>query len=236
MFFSEDEIVTDAEEEAFEESLKGLNISFAVPDPDDSAHEAAEWVASPDVMLVALTAELNEVLSLCEARLYDGVLIQVKPDFMDNAQMDLTLRAFSLGDRAKFVDLVNSIQPTPFQSQKLRRMQSLMFSGNTPEFDRAISDYKAELRKLALWIKAKEILSGEVKSDDASPAQQRKSANIDDVKRAYEQLIESGEKPTKERIIQVIRDLNLKLGSDRAQAMKRQVEKQSAVRPPETAD
>ncbi len=241
MAYSEDEIFFDPDDLELEESLKGFDISFSIPDLSDSgdAETAAAWVESPRVMLEALSNELNEILKYCEPRLYDGVVIQLKPEWFDDSleiKTDLIWLAFSLGFSAGIVDLVNTIQPTPFRGEILAELGKFIHHGNTPEFDRAISNYKSELVKLTKWIKAKEILSGKVKSDDASSAPQRKSANLDDVKRAYEHLIESGKKPTKEHIIQVIKGWNLTLGSDRAQAMKRQVEKQSAVRPPETAD
>lgn len=233
-------MTSDAEELEFEESLKGLDISFPVPDVSDSgeAVETAAWVESPRVMLETLTNELNAVLTECEARLFNDVVIQLKPEYLgesSNKQQDLIWMALKLSFVGKTVALVNVIQPTPFRAETAFELGKMIYHGNSLEFDRAISKYKSELVTLATWIKAKEILSGTVKQDDEA-AEKRRSASLDDVKRAYDLLLERGDNPTKDRITEVLRNWGLTIGGSRANKLKREVEKQSAVRPPDCAD
>jgi hypothetical protein len=235
MLFSSDDITTDADEAEFGESLRGYDISFALPDPSAIAEQAAKWVDSPNVMLEILTNDLNQILSKCEARLFDEVLIQMKPEYVGEsspARMHVVFMAISLGETAKTVDLVNAIQTTPFAGETIWHLGKMLYRGNSPEFDGAVSRYKSSLKDLANWIHAKRILSGNA----VSSPEKRKSADIDDFKRAFSELKQKGVRPTKENIGDLLRSWNMTIGTTRAHSLKREIERQSAVRPPESAD
>lgn len=225
----------DDDEAEFEESLKGLDISFAVPEPTDDAEVAAKWVNAPDEMLETLTIQLNAILSKCEARLFDGVSIQLKPEYLVESSAEkqtLVFMSLSLGFTADNVDLTNAIQQTPFRGETARHLSKMLYQGNSLQFDAAIADYKSSLRVLANWIYAKAILSGKA----SARTTKTKSADIDDVKKAWNELHEQGVNPTKENIANLIRSWDLTIGTSRAHKLKREIEKQSAVRPPNSAD
>lgn len=163
-----------------EESLKDLDISFPVPDLSNcrDAETADAWVKSPRLMLERLTVRLNEILQRCEARSFPGTVIQFKPKYIytddDKHPSRFTPKLLFLTSVSAIllrcgylVDLVNTIQPTPFKGEILVELGKCVHLGDTPEFDHAINCYKGELRKLAVWIKAKEL--GNSKQAPAAP-------------------------------------------------------------------
>jgi hypothetical protein len=158
---------------AMEESLKDLDLSFPVPDLSHchDAETAAAWVKSPRLMIETLTLRLNEILERCEARKFPGTVIQLKPKYIytdeekrqsrfTSKMLFLTGVAFILMRSGRIVDTVNLIQPTPFKGEVLVELGKCLHCGDTPEFDRSIKCYKEALIKLAVWIKAKDILNG----------------------------------------------------------------------------
>jgi len=210
--FPED-ITTDADEDALEESLKGFDISVTVPQPSENAGTAATWVKSPDLMLKSLTERLNDVLSICEARLFDGIQIQVKHEYLEEhrtrtppdrvpalivSHSDITFIAMISGHNQKRVDLVNSIQPTPFSGEIIRDVNREIDPGNTKEFDQAITRWKKALQQLADWIRMRQLLDGNADIHDNKP-QSRSSENVE-----IQKVI--SEDPRTEIIRQIIRD------------------------------
>lgn len=164
------------------ESLKSADLSFPVPDLSDcdDAEVAAAWVKSPKLMLQTLTFRLNEILEICEARSFPGTTIQLKPKYiytdeekrlqrLSTKAVLLTGVAFVFLKCGHIVDIVNSIQATPFEGKILVEFARCIHLGNTPEFDRSIKCYKGALRQLAIWIKARSIQNGN-ETDEPSEA------------------------------------------------------------------
>ena len=237
-FYDAGSEATDAE---IEEYLEGLDLRFPVTKPSSSSTDAAHWVRNPNEMLRSLTVSLNKVLDRCEARLYDGFQIQLKPEFITdrkNGVSPMLFDALHLTEVARIVELTNFIQPTPFATEIIPNLISQLYQGTSPEFNQAIDSYKHGLRRLADWIHTRQIIGGEVVPHTGENYDQTKprSANYDDVKQACEELKQRGERPTKERIGKFLRDRHLTIGTTRVHRLKRQVEKQSAVRPSESTD
>ena len=165
MFVPDAYMTSDADEASFEGSLKSLDISFAVPEPTDNADTAASWVKSPELMLKTLTEELNGILSICEARHFDGLVIQIKHEFLtadgNSDSLELVVIALFLGHYEKCLDLVNCIQLTPFSGDVIRNLKRVIYKGNTIEFDLAINGWKKALQQLADWGQVRHLLNGE---------------------------------------------------------------------------
>ena len=111
-----------------------------------------------------------------------------------------------------------------------------MNHSNSLEFHQSIRDYKSDLYQLADWIKAKQILSGESPPSDVDTGKKRQSASIDDMWRAVNELRQREVNPTKEKCVDLIRSWGMTIGGNRAHKMLHQLKKQSAFRPPESAD
>ncbi len=157
----------------WEERRKNLDISFPVPVLDLSdcrnAETAAAWAESPRLMLETLTFRLNEILERCEPRSY-GFVLELKPEYISRQGTSILINmSCTLNNCGSIVDLVNTIQPTPFKGEILVQLGKSILPGKTSELTRLINCYKRELRKLAIWIKAKEIKKGNEPSVAAPP-------------------------------------------------------------------
>lgn len=184
---------TDEDEDSIEELVKGFDISITVPEPSENTATVAEWVRSPMLMLQALSDQLNEVLAFCEPRLYDRVMIQVKPEYLKEHEeiktpqkgdlirvlSELTFIRLLLSHTRMLVDLANDVQRTPFSGDTIAQLQQQLYRGNTHEFDQAVTEWKNALQKLANWIRVKQLVNGEqFDSNDASSGRSHENAEL----------------------------------------------------------
>jgi len=226
-----------------DESLGGFYLLFNIPIVETEREilkTAAKWIKYPMEMLATLTRELNELSDKCVSHQVDedGVMeAHLKPEYVGQIKGKNLLKLWWEMDfrmRADCVDLVNKIEPTPFLGEILREVARHLHAGNTTEFDQAIWGYRSALQKLSDWIQVKQILSGKGLPEPTGRA--GTSASFEDIVRISQEIESREIRPTLDRIGKLLRAEGLTIGRSVLQSMKRKAEKQSAVRPPDSAD
>jgi len=193
------EHLTDAEEDALEAELMQQPVTITAPQPTDAAERAASWIQAPAEMLSELTDALNELLKLCHQCLYDGVLIQVKPEYRNVSyfgQIELVVVVFNFQWIRQTLVVRNAIENTPFQPVNIERLIELAYDGTGEEFHSAIIAYQDALGQLANWVHAKRILKGEFTPKPA----EKMTITYPEFVRIYMDLVRDDITPTKKRI------------------------------------
>ena len=134
---------------------------------------------------------------------------------------------------SRYYRLFAAMVPTcPVNFEVFVKLRNAVVGGHLSDFDMLFDAAREELAVFELWL----YLTNWTDPDDDETSLKRRSATSDDVKRAYDVIVERGDNPTKDRITEVLRNLGLTIGGSRAHKLKRDIEKQSAVRPPDCAD
>ena len=223
---------TDESESQFESELIDIDVRFEPSDLWEESSVIASWVTSPEIMFGYLVDQLNVILADCEYRLFDKLILQLKPERLKPACFD----SVDLHFDAARVDLVNLIRKTPLNGESLRTLGCELVAGNSHALDHAFEMYKRELQKLNVWIGARQLLSDLPKSQSIEKQARKPTAQMEDVEAAIDTLQKQSLKPTKEALGALLRERGFTLSNTKLNTMKNRAEKQSAVRPPDSAD
>ena len=172
-------VVPESRHAEFAQELLHADMTVPIPTPTENVETALQWVKFPEVMLKALTSELNDILDLCEARYDNGLVIQIKSQILASIKgreprtqrqgpvqfvratwsqalaqypAELVITSGALTGLLQIVNLTNSIQSTPFVGKIVWNMQRRVFDGDSVEFDCAIRNWREALQLLAEWI------------------------------------------------------------------------------------
>jgi len=147
MRWNNGDIDLDADDLEHEDSFPDLQYAYPLPElpKEPDAVTVATWVKSPRMMLEALRNRLNDILEECEppsSDIFVTHVFRLKPEYIGEwlpKILHLIRWAVDLHSDGHMVDLVNTIQPTPFKGEILAQLSKLSYHGNTPEFDRCIN-------------------------------------------------------------------------------------------------
>ena len=157
-------------------------------------------------MLTTLADQFNGVVAICQPRLYDRIVLELRRDrFGDQngSLMTLTVMAIDLQYFGMIANAVNLIQPTPFDGKALDRLAAEMCEFSSPGVDNALRAVRTGLHKLTTWVEAKEILDG--KAVDETP-----DATRSDAERARAEILECGETPNDKNVLALLKEWKLR--------------------------
>ena len=220
------------------QTIEGFNITFEPPEVGGNDTNVAAWVRSPQKMLDDLVDELRSIFEQCDLVVFKGdntLHIVVKPEYRQ-CRDEVRFICMYLHSTARVIDLVNLIRQTPVNGQSLRNLGRKIVNGNTPKLGQAFTAWRDELTQFGVWVHALRSIDPKSCPLVTPPDRTTRSATIEDVQVAYDALVEQKVKPTKDAIGAYLREHSMTAGGTRLNTMKRTVEKQSAVRPPESAD
>jgi len=228
------------------EIIEGFNITFEQPEAGGEDTKVAAWVLSPQMMFDYLADELRRVFENCQLVAFKGgntMQIVVRPEFRNDSPDRMSEAAhlsFSWHFDANTIDLVNLTRQTPVNGQSLRNLAREICNGNTPKQGQAFTVWSNELRRLGIWVHALRSIDPKLypplPRPEGTTEERKRSATIEDVRAAFDSLVKQKVKVTKDALGKRLRELGYSKGSGPLNVMKNQIEKQSAVRPPDSAD
>jgi len=194
-------IPTDEEEDALEEELMQQGVQTIVPTPTEIAEAAAVWIQNPDQMIKDIAGTLNMMLNLCWRRLYDGFVIELRPEHRTetgNGHMLSIVRIYFILTAEK-LRIRNAIEPTPFDVSTIENVGKLC-QGPWLQFDAAIKEYERQLCRLVDWAHARQILNSETDREAASKSRRKATITETEFLEIYVAILQEGRTPTKELI------------------------------------
>lgn len=190
-----------------------------IPTPTDAAERAAQWTKDPMEMLIDLTAGLNSVLCDCRMQFTDtsngpktSFYLAYEKEPLARVLGPLTL----LNHLWRTAIIRNTIQQTPFNPQTIRELKHFLLTpvDEPPKQDdklnKLVDAYHEELRHLADWIESRKILDGKrtpttpTEAPDC-PDSKVPTASFEDVRAAFEQILQQGIWPTKDKVGELVR-------------------------------